>query len=63
MTRVDSVTVTMDVYTEFEGHSDVTFTFIPTDQLDPLLTALLNKNHELLMASAERDGSAGVMET
>ena len=52
---IDSVTVTMNVVTEFEGQSEITFTFIPTDQLDPLLVALLNKNHELLMAAAERD--------
>lgn len=45
--RVDSVSVSMDVYVEFEGHSTVRFSYTPAPD-DPLVAALVAKNEELL---------------
>jgi len=40
----------MNVYVEFEGVHDITFSYVPTDD-DPFVEAALHKNSDLLIAS------------
>jgi hypothetical protein len=43
--RVDRITVTLNIYQEFAGHSDITFDYEPLPD-DPLVAAALAKLHE-----------------
>lgn len=55
--RVDNVSVTMDVYAEFGGHSTITFAYAP-ESCDPLAAALVAKHRELSFAAALGAGPA-----
>lgn len=50
MIRVDSVSVAITTYQEFEGSHVINFTFAPAAD-DPLLAALLARNEQILMAA------------
>jgi hypothetical protein len=45
VSRVDWITITLNVYQEFEGHTDITFEYSPTED-DPFTKAVLDKLHE-----------------
>jgi hypothetical protein len=55
--RVDSVTVTMDVYVEFEGQRPITFSYAPLPD-DPLVLALIKKQEQLALSEALAAGPA-----
>lgn len=52
--RVNSITIKMDLYVEFEGSHMVEFSYAPGPD-DPLVIAALNKNDELLKAHLVQD--------
>jgi hypothetical protein len=52
--RVDSVTVTLDCYIEFEGRRPITFVYTPTGADDPLVLQLLKINQEQNMDLARK---------
>jgi hypothetical protein len=52
--RVDSISVTMEVYQEFEGRYPVTFSYVPVPD-DPLVAMLLAKALSINLAAAEHE--------
>jgi hypothetical protein len=52
--RVDRITVTLDLYVEFEGNHTVSFSYSPPTD-DELVALACKKNDELLLAAAKAD--------
>ena len=57
--RVDRISVFLEVYTEFEGNHQIHFAYVPEAD-DPLVTAALAKNDEMLLVAARADLNSGV---
>ena len=56
MTRIDRCAIFIDGYVEFEGQIHIDFDLPPDD---PLVTALLERNEQQLLAAAQKEANQG----
>jgi hypothetical protein len=57
MMRVNKITVTLDVYVDFEGSHVSTFSYVPEDG-DELAALACAKSEEILLAAAKAEPTA-----